>query len=98
MEKDKKKQKKPILGISLGRTNICVAVCHTHDGKIQVIPNENGNCTTTPFFVVFDPSQGILVGDDALALLADKDLPEENVKVIVYDMLIIRTGGRNDRQ
>lgn len=60
---EENKRKPPLLGISLGRTNVCVAVWH--DGKVKVIPNEKGN-RTTPFVAAFDTPQGTLAGEEAL--------------------------------
>lgn len=44
----------PAIGIDLGTTNSCVAVCK-HDG-VEVIPNDQGNYTT-PSCVTFTNSE-----------------------------------------
>lgn len=68
----------PIIGIDLGTTYSCVGVFK--DGRIQIIPNEQGN-RITPSYVAFNPDTGErLIGDAA------KNQASLNPKNTVFDV------------
>ena len=55
----------PVVGIDLGTTYSCVAVCMPGAGRVEVIQNENGS-RTTPSWVAFSSVDGTrLVGEAA---------------------------------
>ncbi|XP_075264179.1 uncharacterized protein LOC142356096 [Convolutriloba macropyga] len=64
------------IGIDLGTTACCVAVYH-FDGRVEVIPNSEGNLIT-PSYVAFSERQR-LIGDEA------KIQVERNVENTLYD-------------
>ena len=73
------------IGIDLGTTYSCVAVLR--NGKVEIIPNENGQ-TLTPSIVSFiEEGEGVLVGEDTLNQLII------NPKKTIYS--IKRLIGRN---
>ena len=64
----------PAIGIDLGTTFSVVAVCHD-DGKIEIIPNKEGN-RTTPSYVAFTNDK-VLVGENAVVQAVDN--PENTI-------------------
>ena len=73
------------IGIDLGTTYSCVAVLR--NGKVDIIPNENGH-NLTPSIVSFpEEGEGVLVGEDCLNQLI------KNPKKTIYS--IKRLIGRN---
>ena len=75
------------IGIDLGTTYSCVAVLR--NGKVDIIPNENGH-NLTPSIVSFpEEGEGVLVGEDCLNQLI------KNPKKTIYS--IKRLIGRNFR-
>ena len=52
----------PAIGIDLGTTYSCVAVCQ--EGKVTIIPNELGE-KTTPSYIAVDRSGAVVIGDVA---------------------------------
>jgi L1 cell adhesion molecule like protein len=63
------------IGIDLGTTHCCVGVFK--DGKVHIVPNENGN-RSTPSYVAFT-DEGVLIGDAA------KSQVSRNPNNTVYD-------------
>lgn len=66
--------KSPAIGIDLGTTFSVVAVCHG-DGKVEIIPNKQGN-RTTPSSIAFTNNK-VLVGENAVAQAVDN--PENTI-------------------
>ena len=73
------------IGIDLGTTYSCVAVLR--NGKVEIIPNEQGQNLTPSIVSFVDEGKGILVGEDALNQLIT------NPKRTIYS--IKRLIGRN---
>ena len=63
--KDNAVGKGPVVGIDLGTTYSCVAVCAPGQGRVEIIANSDGS-RTTPSWVSFSPKDGTrLVGQAA---------------------------------
>ena len=54
-----------VIGIDLGTTYSCVAVCRAGAGRVEIVPNPDGGCTT-PSWVAYSAEDGTrLVGNAA---------------------------------
>ena len=73
------------IGIDLGTTYSCVAVLR--NGKVEIIPNENGQNLTPSIVSFIEEGDGVLVGEDTLNQLII------NPKKTIYS--IKRLIGRN---
>ena len=60
---------KPVIGIDLGTTYSCVAICD-EDGKTQVLNNPDGNPVTPSVIYFTGDGQEPLVGEEAKSMMA----------------------------